>query len=61
MSLVYGPPRCADCGAEIKPGAVRCKPCAAVRRRLVRLAGSRRRAQAEKVRQAMQGRTREGA
>lgn len=27
MSLVYGPPRCADCGREIKPGAQRCPDC----------------------------------
>lgn len=28
MPLTYGPPRCADCGREIKNGAQRCKPCA---------------------------------
>lgn len=27
MPLTYGPPRCADCGVEIKNGAQRCKPC----------------------------------
>lgn len=59
MTLTYGPPRCVDCGADIKPGAVRCKPCAAIRRRLVRREGSRRRQQAEKVRRALA--SREGA
>lgn len=27
MPLAYGPPRCADCGREIRNGATRCRDC----------------------------------
>ena len=65
MSLVYGPPRCADCGREIKHKQVRCPECQAPHRLAWRRAWYARHAErlrredkAWRARKALEGRGR---